>query len=219
MEQNTICLDDILSGKANEMYPDFLTRLINGSISVILTSEESERVKEIEQAIHALDLASAVDRTDYLGESVMEPLTEAGGAFSWFKRIYTGRDANIADQLNDALKECDDEHTLQKVIDESDDFLEEAQTHLAMFHHPAKIMDGLSKEDATKSLQTGFGKRFIRLIKMYFASFGFGFLLLPAAFITSAFSSTEKMIRYTNSIRSVRDAAQARLDKLKKKGK
>ena len=130
MEQNTICLDDILSGKANEMYPDFLTRLINGSISVILTPEESERVKEIEQAIHALDLASAVDRTDYLGESVVEPLTEAGGVFSWFKRIYIGRDSNVVDQLNDAMKYCEDEHALQKVIDESDDFLEEVHTTL-----------------------------------------------------------------------------------------
>lgn len=217
MPQTTIGLDDILSGKANEMYPDFLTRLINGNITVILTPEESDRVKEIERTIHALDLANAIDRTDYLVESALEPLTEAGGAFSWFKRIYTGRDAHVADQLNDALKECEDEHALQKVIDESDDFLEEAQTHLAMFHHPAKIVDGLSKEDATKSLQTGFGKRFLRLIKMYFASFGLGFAFLPAAFITSAFSSTEKMIRYTNSIRAVRDAAQKRLDDLKKK--
>ena len=220
MEQQIISLDDILSGKANEQYPDFLSKLINGSITVILTPAESQRIKDIEHAIHALDLADAIDRTTYITETTIEPLTEAGGIFSWLKRLYIGRDASVVDQLHEQLKNSEDEHALQKVIDESDEFLEEARTTLAMFHHPGKVSDEIKdREELNKTLQVGFGKRFVRLIQMYFGSFGLGVFIVPAAFITSAFSSTSAVAKYANNIKTLRDTAQARLDKLKKKSK
>ena len=82
------------------------------------------------------------------------------------------------------------------------------------------MVDGLKdKKDVSASLNASFGKKFVRLVKMYFASFGLGFMFLPAAVITNMFSSTKAVTNYANGVRRIRDAAQARLDKLKKKGK
>ena len=215
MEQNTICLDDILSGKANEMYPDFLDKLLTGSITVILTPEESERVKDIERAIHALDLTNAVDRTDYLGESVIEPLTEAGGVWSWLKRAHTAKDDSLVEKLNEELKTIDDAPKLERFIHECNGFLDEVTTMLSL-RHPSDLSMNLKDEQLLDASQrVGFGKKFMRVLKMTMGTFNIAGI--PVALLTSSITSTRSVVSYAIGIRNVRDAAQKRLDKIKKK--